>query len=177
MSKINCRFIYISLFAFTLFLTSFSVVQAEVIRNFETEDGTKIKVESLVNGLNHPWALTFLPDGRLLVSERNTGKLYILNQDNELSKEIPGVPKVWANGQGGLMDIALDPNFTSNKYVYLSYAKPGPGGKATTALGRGKFNKNKIENFKDIFIQEPFIQGPNHFGNRIEFSPDGKYLF
>jgi glucose/arabinose dehydrogenase len=75
------------------------------------------------------------------------------------------------------MDVALHPEYEDNNYIYLSYAKPGPGGKATTALGRGKLTDGRINNFQDIFVQEPFIQGPNHFGNRIEFSPDGRYLF
>lgn len=150
------------------------LAQAETAR---TKKGTEVRLEKLVGGLNHPWGMAFLPDGRLLVTERNTGRLYILNTDHTLSKPLKGVPEVWSNGQGGLMDVALDPDFKENKYIYLSYAKPDDGGKATTALGRGKLADGRIENFKDIFVQKPYIDGPNHFGNRIEFSPDGKYLF
>ncbi|MFW6236581.1 MAG: PQQ-dependent sugar dehydrogenase, partial [Desulfovibrionales bacterium] len=82
-----------------------------------------------------------------------------------------------AQGQGGLMDVALDPDFAENNVVYLSYAKPGEGGEATTALGRGTLAGDRIENFQDIFVQEPYTSGSNHFGNRIEFSPDGEFLF
>lgn len=148
--------------------------QTEILR---THKGIEVKLEELVDGLNHPWGMAFLPDGRLLITERNTGRLSILNTDNTLSKPLDGVPKVWAHGQGGLMDVALHPEYEDNNYVYLSYAKPGPGGKATTALGRGKLTDGRINNFHDIFVQEPYIDGPNHFGNRIEFSPDGSYLF
>jgi glucose/arabinose dehydrogenase len=90
---------------------------------------------------------------------------------------LKGVPEVWTHGQGGLMDVALDPAFGDNRYVYLSYAKPGEGGKATTALGRGKLVNHRIDDFQDIFVQEPYIRGSKHFGNRIEFSPDAKFVF
>ncbi len=150
------------------------LAQAETAR---TRKGVEVRIETLAAGLNHPWGMAFLPDGRLLVTERNTGKLYIMQTDRKLSKPVEGVPEVWANGQGGLMDVALDPGFKENGYVYLSYAKPGQGGKATTALGRGKLTGNRIEGFKDIFVQEPYIDDSKHFGNRIAFSPDGEYLF
>ena len=147
------------------------------IETMWTQKGTAVRVEELAEGLNHPWGMAFLPDGRLLITERNTGQLHILNTGNTLSRPVEGVPNVWARGQGGLMDVALHPEYAVNNYVYLSYAKPGPGGKAATALGRGKLGEDRIEEFHDIFVQEPFINGPNHFGNRIAFSPDGHYLF
>lgn len=143
----------------------------------QTSKGTKVNVERLAGGLNHPWGMAFLPDGRLLVTERNTGRLFVLNADHSLSEPIPGVPEVFAHGQGGLMDVALDPKFQDNRYIYLSYAKPGEGGKATTALGRGRLEDDRVEGFQDIFVQEPWLEGSKHFGNRIAFSPDGKYLF
>ncbi len=148
--------------------------------NFEimqTQKGIEVQVEELANGLNHPWGMAFLPDGRLLITERNTGRLHIMSTSNTLSHPVQGVPDVWARGQGGLMDVALHPEYAENNYVYLSYAKPGQDGKAATALGRGKLVEDRIEEFHDIFVQEPFINGPNHFGNRIAFSPDGQYLF
>jgi glucose/arabinose dehydrogenase len=141
------------------------------------QKGTEVQLEKLADGLNHPWGMVFLPDGRLLITERNTGRLHILNTNNTLSGPVQGVPKVWARGQGGLMDVALHPEFKTNSYVYLSYAKPGPNGKATAALGRGTFTGDHIENFHDIFVQQPFVNGSNHFGNRIAFSPDACYLF
>jgi len=159
-----------------LALTGFTTVMAQV-ETAKTNKGMEVKVENLAGGLNHPWGMAFLQDGRLLITERNTGKLYILETNKTLSEPLEGVPQVWAHGQGGLMDVALDPNFKENKYVYLSYAKPGEGGRATTALGRGKLADGRIENFEDIFVQNPFVDESKHFGNRIVFSPDGKYLF
>ena len=159
-----------------LTLTCFETVLAQV-EALKTKKGTEVKVENLAGGLNHPWGMAFFPDGRLLVTERNTGKLYILQTNNSLSKPLEGVPQVRAQGQGGLMDVALDPNFKENRYVYLSYAKPGEGGKSTTALGRGKLADGRIEDFQDIFVQKPNVDESKHFGNRIVFSPDAKYLF
>ncbi len=150
---------------------------AAQVETLQSAKGTVVQVERLAGGLNHPWGMAFLPDGRLLVTERNTGKLYFLQTDNTLSEPLQGVPEVRAQGQGGLMDVAIDPDFAGNSYIYLSYAKPGEAGKATTALGRGKLAGDRIEGFQDIFVQEPYIEGTAHFGNRIEFSPDGKYLY
>jgi glucose/arabinose dehydrogenase len=162
----------------SLFILSATVaVCAAQVDTVQTNKGTKVRVENLVGGLNHPWGMAFLPDGRLLITERNTGNLYSMDTSYTLSKPLQGVPEVFARGQGGLMDVARDPNFQDNNVIYLSYAKPAEDGKATTALGRGKLVDGRIENFVDIFVQKPTIDGKNHFGNRIEFSPDGKYLF
>ncbi len=147
------------------------------VETLQTRDGTEVRVDNVVGGLNHPWGMAFLPDGRLLVTERNTGRLYILQSDNTLSEPLAGVPDVFSQGQGGLMDVAIDPDFEDNGLVYLSYAKPGEGGTAATALGRGRLVDGRIEGFQDIFVQQPFVTGSAHFGNRIEFSPDGQYLY
>lgn len=138
--------------------------------------GGKISVENVVGGLNHPWGMAFLSDGRILVTERNTGNLHVVALDGTLSDPIEGTPQTYTQGQGGLMDVALDPDFAENGYVYLSYAKPGPEGSAATALGRGRWTDDRIEGFEDLFLQEPWITGPNHFGNRIAFGPEG-HLF
>lgn len=169
-------------FSVALAAVFFAIVPAHAMgvsakETLRTNKGTPVRIEKLAEGLNHPWGMAFLPDGRLLVTERNTGNLYILGTDNRLSKPLAGVPEVYARGQGGLMDVALDPQFDRNGWVYLSYAKPGGEGKATTALGRGKLSGRGIQQFQDIFVQTPFIDDSKHFGNRIAFSPDGKYLF
>lgn len=141
----------------------------------ETEAG-RVSVEEVVDGLDHPWGMAFLPDGRLLVTERNTGHLYIVTLEiGSLSSPIPGTPSVFARGQGGLLDVALDPDFQNNGYVYLSYAKSGAGG-AATALGRGRLVNDRLEGFRDIFVQSPMVSGANHFGGRIVFGRDG-HLF
>ena len=138
-----------------------------------TEAGA-VAVYNLADGLDHPWGMAFLPDGRLLVTER-AGNLRILGTD-ELSEPVKGTPTTYAQGQGGLLDVALDPDFAENSLVYLSYAKPGPDGSAATALGRGRWQADSLADFQELFVQEPWITGPNHFGSRIAFSPDG-YLF
>jgi len=140
----------------------------------QTEAGA-IEVETLAQNLSHPWGMAFLPDRRLLVTER-AGNLRILDTNNKLSAPLKGVPEVFAKGQGGLLDVALDPDFAQNRLVYLSFAEPGENNKATTALGRGKLEGNEIKDFKVIFRQEPYVEGPNHFGGRIVFTPEG-HLF
>ena len=140
----------------------------------EREEGA-IKVVSLAENLNHPWGIEFLPDNRLLVTER-AGSLKILDTAKQLSEPVKGVPEVFATGQGGLFDVALDPDFSDNNLIYLSYAEPGPDSTATTALGRGVFQDDQIKDFEVIFRMEPRIKGPNHFGGRIIFSPEG-HLF
>jgi glucose/arabinose dehydrogenase len=131
-----------------------------------------ILVETVATGLVHPWGMAFLPDGRLLVTER-PGQLRILHQDGRVSRRVAGTPEVVASGQGGMLDVALDPDFASNRLVYLSFSEPGAGG-ASTALGRGRFVDDRLDGFQVIFRQEPKVAGPNHFGSRIVFSPDGK---
>ncbi|MDX5437588.1 MAG: PQQ-dependent sugar dehydrogenase [Pontibacter sp.] len=141
----------------------------------KTEAGD-VKVETLANNLNHPWGMAFLPDNRLLVTERDEGTLRILDKNNQLSEPLKGTPEVFAKGQGGLLDVALDPNFEQNRLVYLSFAEPGENNTASTAVGRGKLEGNEIKDFKVLFRQEPKVDGPNHFGGRIVFSPEG-HLF
>lgn len=144
---------------------------AQQVQTVQTEAGI-ITVANLASGLNHPWGMAFLPDGRLLVTER-AGQLRLLGPDNTLSEPLAGTPEVFNQGQGGLLDVALDPDFKSNRLVYLSFAEPGSGG-ASTAVGRGRLQDGRIEDFKIIFRQQPKVFGPNHFGGRIVFSPGGK---
>jgi glucose/arabinose dehydrogenase len=122
--------------------------------------------------LEHPWALAFLPDGRILVTER-PGRLRIVTKDGQLSKPLDGVPKVQVGGQGGLLDVAIDPKFDSNRLVYLSYAEPGEGG-AGTAVARGRLGESGLEDLNVIYRQQPKVEGYNHFGSRLVFSTDGK---
>jgi glucose/arabinose dehydrogenase len=140
-------------------------------RAIGTEAG-RIKVETVVNGLDHPWGLAFLPDGRILVTER-PGQLRLVSKDGALSEPLAGVPKVFAKVQGGLLDVALDPDFKANRLVYLSYAEPGEGG-ASTAVARGKLTDDGLKDVEIIFRQVPKVNGGNHFGSRLAFAPDGK---
>lgn len=132
-----------------------------------------LKIETVAEDLQHPWGLTFLPDGRMLVTER-TGRLSAVLEGGKL-QEVAGVPDVVARGQGGLLDIALDPDFNKNRLIYLSYAEAGEGG-AGTAVARGRLSEDfsRFENDEVIFRQVPKVSGGNHFGSRLVFAPDGK---
>jgi len=131
-----------------------------------------VRVETVTRGLEHPWALAFLPDGRMLVTER-PGRLRIVERDGRVSEPLGGVPQVQARGQGGLLDVALDPRFSDNRLVYLSYAEPGAAGTAGTAVARGRLGQGRIEDVRVIYQQQPKVQGANHFGSRLVFARDG----
>jgi aldose sugar dehydrogenase len=137
---------------------------------------------------DEPWAMTFLPDGRMLVTEKS-GRLKLVTADGKASVDVSGTPTVASEGQGGLMDVVLHPKFTDNRMVYLSWSAAGPGGKGVT-LGRGRLVEKQVqcirapcpaqamlEGFATIFRATPFVSGNGHYSGRIAFSPDGKYLF
>ena len=135
-----------------------------------------IKVETFAKGLVHPWGLAFLPDGRLLVTER-PGRVRLVDKDGKLSAPLAGVPKVYASGQGGLLDVQIGPDFATSGAVYLSYAEPRDGTRNGTSLARGKLVADgaggRLEDVKVIFRQEPSYASSNHFGSRIVFTRDG----
>ncbi len=128
------------------------------------------RVIDVARGLERPWGLAFLPDGRLLVTER-PGRLRLV-ADGVLSAPLAGVPAVFARGQGGLLDVALGPTFERDRLVYLSFAEPGPGG-ASTAVARGRLGPLGLEGTQVIWRQQPKVAGPNHWGSRLVFRPDG----
>ncbi|ADP16624.1 glucose/sorbosone dehydrogenase family protein [Achromobacter xylosoxidans A8] len=134
------------------------------------------RVTAVVGGLNHPWAMAFLPEGGVLITER-PGSLRLLRIPGGLSKPLAGVPKVAAQGQGGLLDVALSPDFAKDRYVYLSYAE-AEGSKSGTAVGRGRLSADgsALEDFRVLFRQQPKLSSGLHYGSRLVF--DGKgYLY
>ena len=131
-----------------------------------------IVVQTFARGLERPWALAFLPDGRLVVTERS-GRVRIVARDGSVSAPLTGVPAVVARGQGGLLDVAVDPRFGENRLIYLSYAEPGDGGTAGTAVARARLGDASLENVQVIYRQQPKVTGGNHFGSRIVFGNDG----
>jgi glucose/arabinose dehydrogenase len=131
-----------------------------------------VSVQTVTKGLEHPWGLALLPDKRMLVTER-PGHLRIVGTDGRASEPLAGVPKVYASGQGGLLDVALSPTFEKDRVIYLSYAEPGDGG-AGTAVARARLGERELENVQVIWRQQPKVGGgSNHWGSRIVFRPDG----
>ncbi len=126
----------------------------------------------VAKGLDRPWAVEPLPGGDLLVTEK-AGRMRVVSAAGKIGAPIAGVPAVDAAGQGGLLDVAIDPEFEKNRLVYLSYAEPGKGG-AGTAVARGRLGEGRLDEVKVIYRQQPKVEGNGHFGSRLVFSTDGK---
>lgn len=156
--------------ALTLLASAASARQA---RTIETRSGP-VQVEVLAQGLQNPWGMAFLDKERMLVTER-PGALRVVTLTGEISQPLKGVPKVFARGQGGLLDVALSPDFPKDRLVYLTFAEPGPNSTAGTALARGRLSANAdaLEETAILFRQTPKVDGSQHFGSRIAFSRDG----
>ncbi|MGO2369480.1 MAG: PQQ-dependent sugar dehydrogenase [Serratia sp. (in: enterobacteria)] len=137
-----------------------------------------LKVTPLQDKLEHPWSLAFLPGEQgMLITER-PGRLRLWQQDKGLSAPITGVPQVYAEGQGGLLEVLLAPDFADSRRIYLSFAEVGEDGKAGTAVGYGQLSidRQRLENFTVIFRQQPKLSIGNHFGGKLAFDRQG-YLF
>jgi glucose/arabinose dehydrogenase len=130
------------------------------------------RVSDYAKGLDHPWGMAFLPDGRLLVTER-AGRLRIVDKTGRLSPPLAGVPRVMAQSQGGLLDVALDPQFAENRIIYLSFSEPGQNGTASTAVARARFTDTALQDVKVIYSQQPKVVSGGHYGSRIVFRRDG----
>ena len=135
-------------------------------------------VVTVAEGLVNPWSLAFVPGGKMLVTER-PGRLRVLGADGKLSAPVTGLPAVDARGQGGLLDVVLDPGFAKNSLIYWSYAEPKEGqpGVNNTAVARGKFvdaaAAPRVEDVQVIYHQRPSLNSPLHFGSRLIFGRDG----
>jgi glucose/arabinose dehydrogenase len=142
-------------------------------QNTSSQLGT-VRVTTIATGLQNAWGLAFLPDGSFLVSER-PGRLRVVTPQGGVSSALTGVPAVFAQGQGGLLDVALDPAFATNRRVYLSFAEPGTNGTAGTAVFRAELNAGGtgLVNGSVIFRVTPKLNTQGHFGSRLAFGPDG----
>src|ERR1700674_5712835 len=154
-------------------LAALSVPQAMSAPTYRSEEHA-FQVATIVQGLEHPWSLAFLPDGRMLVTER-PGRLRVVAQGTLDPQPIAGLPQVTAVGQGGLFDVVLHPNYEQNRLIYLAYAARGEGG-VGTELARGKLNGKQLEDVQVLFRQNPKGSGGLHFGGRIVFDRAG-YLY
>jgi aldose sugar dehydrogenase len=136
----------------------------------DTEEG-QVRVVTVAQGLAVPWSLAFLPDGDILVTERE-GRLRIIRHGVLDPQPIAGVPHVHARDHGGLLDVEVHPNFAENRLVYLTYAKPGERG-ATVAIARGWFDGISLTNVHDVFVADAWSTSDLHFGSRMAFGWDG----
>jgi len=159
-----------ALLAAALSVTSVSALSAQA-----REYGSlhhRFRVVTVAEGLEHPWAVAFLPGGDMLVTER-PGRLRIVRDGRLLANAVEGVPPVFAVGQGGLLDVVPHPDFASNRLIYLTYSKPQGGQESTTTVVRGRLENDRLTNVEEIF--EADTRGRGHYGSRIVFS--GEYMF
>ena len=143
--------------------------------SFESSAG-QLDVQTFASGLVHPWALAFLPDGRLLVTER-PGRMRLVSTEGQLSPPLKNVPEAWASGQGGLLDVVTDRNFGQNRSIFFCYAERTAGG-GRTAVARARLDDaaGQLDEVKVIFRQEGPLSSGNHYGCRIAQAAEG-HLF
>jgi glucose/arabinose dehydrogenase len=133
-------------------------------------------VETVAEGLEHPWGIAFLPnDGRLLVTERDAGRLRLVDRERGEKVTVDGTPDVYAAGQGGLLDVAVHPAFPDEPWVYLTYSAANDAGASSTHLGRGRLEPGtaQLSTFEVLHAAEPFVESDGHYGSRIVFGADG----
>jgi glucose/arabinose dehydrogenase len=141
----------------------------------EKSESSGYELEELDAGLSHPWGIAFLPDdSSVLVTERE-GRLNLIDREDGAVEVIDGTPEVYAEGQGGLLDVTLHPDFPDESWVYLTYAVVNDDGESATQLGRGQLDieDGELAAFEELFTVEPFIEDDGHFGSRISFGDDG----
>jgi glucose/arabinose dehydrogenase len=160
----------IFLFICTFLVGTIAAGEGRSIGNFDSEEGA-FKLVVLIEGLDHPWGLAFLADGRMLVTERS-GRLRLIDNGRLDPDPIRGLPAVSSYGQGGLLDVIPHPDFERNRLVYLSYAAAGAGGFGTE-VARGRLIEHRLEDVEVIFRALPKFDGGRHFGSRLVFGNDG----
>ena len=140
-------------------------------------EGSAYAVEEVATGLERPWGMVHLPDEpRLLLTER-VGRLSLLDRDGGGRQRVEGTPEVFAGGQGGLLDVALHPDFPDEPWVYLTYSRARDDGASTTRIGRGRLDRSgsgpRLESFEVLYTAEPYVESSGHFGSRLAFDPAG----
>lgn len=141
--------------------------------SLQDSERTSFALVEVVAGLQHPWGLAFLPDGDMLVTER-PGRLRRIGRGGSVSAPIAGVPEVYADGQAGLLDVALSPGFASDRLVYLAFAEPNlRGNLCGTAVARGRLEGTSLRDVKVIYRQEPKLSAGTHVGARLVFADNG----
>ncbi len=155
--------------------TSYQPAFAGQTRAPAMNSNVTIDSQEIASGLNHPWAIAFLPDGRVLVTERS-GSLRVLTREGAISAPVQGLPPVMAQGQGGLLDVVLSPDFDNDRLIYWSYSEPRDGGASGTSVARGRLSADaaRVENVQVIFRQLPSWNSRGHFGSRLVFDREGR---
>ena len=162
-------------FAFAMTVAATPAI-AQITKAPPTQTTNRIlKIETMAKKLNHPWGLAFLPDGRVLLTER-PGRMRILGKDGKLSKALGGVPAVYTSEQGGLLDVVLDPEFTASGMIYFTYAEPRGRGRSATTVARARLtlqgDTGRLDAVQVIFRQDPAYASIGAFGSRLVFMPD-----
>lgn len=174
----NARYRALGLFALMVLLATHGSASAAATaknpkpRTLDAAAGT-LRVDTVASGLQFPWSLIFLPDGEMLVSEKHPGRLRRVSQSGKVSPPLDGLPKIFAKGNGGLLGLALDPEYDDNNRLYFAYSEPGDGGKAGLAVGRGVLHEDRVANVEVVFRQTPKVDDDRNFGGRLTFAPDG----
>lgn len=138
-------------------------------------DDPRFTVETLNDSLVRPWGMVWLPDGRMLVTEKE-GDILVFKKDKFTGEKLSGVPEVSDAGQGGLLDIQLHPDFAKQPWIYISYSKPVQGG-STTTISRFKLKGNEVSDLQELFLAKPFVRADFHFGSRIVFDKSNFMYF
>ncbi len=165
------KFTQIGLVAITLLSTTCAVSQAGEI----SQSNRDIQVEQLVDGLGIPWGMTFIGPERLLFSEKS-GRLRLLRLDTLELTDIKGAPTVVAEGQGGMLDVAVSPNYSRDGWIYFTYSKPADG-EATTTLARARLDGTQLKSWQDLLITDSATSTRVHYGSRIAFDHQGHVFF
>lgn len=165
----------IAVLSFTI-ITSCQSAGSNPENNESTKDSISANVvaDTLYSGLSNPWGMAWLPDGRMLITEK-AGEILIFRDGKFTGEKLSGVPEVMSEGQGGLLDIKLHPDYDKNKWIYISYSKPVKGG-ATTTIMRFKLDGNNITDKQELYEAKPYLDADYHFGSRIVFDKNN-YLF
>lgn len=171
------RFIVLKLLVVSIVMYSCQSSGTENAVTAKDSDSAAISftTQHLYDSLQNPWGMAWLPDGRLLVTEK-AGEILVFKNDQFTGEKLSGVPKVMSEGQGGLLDIKLHPDYDKNKWIYISYSKPVKGG-STTAISRFKLDGNNIVEKQDVFEAKPYLPADYHFGSRIIFDKDNFMFF
>ncbi len=153
-----------------------SAAEATVKGREIASEGTEyeaIRVLEVVGNLKHPWSVAFLPEGEMLITER-LGRLNLL-ADGELT-EISNLPNISRQGQGGLLDVSVHPDYKENGWIYWTYSQPNNQGETATALARGRIEKSTLVDVEELFVQNRYSQPGRHYGSRLAWTNEGKLL-